>query len=174
MEKMEGTKVMKNEVYKAAVKGDWTVLDNGSVSGDECTVTKANILHIAVHHEQYEFIETALRKFPHLVCQGNSDDNTPFHIAAKRGNTRILELLVDCCNSAKLEEKIPSFPWRVKNSKGNTPLHVALICANLQFAMKLVKKDPELTTFVNNSGETPLHLAIRYRFIRGKSCILMP
>uniref|UniRef100_A0A7C9ELM7 Uncharacterized protein n=1 Tax=Opuntia streptacantha TaxID=393608 RepID=A0A7C9ELM7_OPUST len=163
MEKMEGTNVMKNEVYKAAVKGDWTVLDNGSVSGDECTVTKANILHIAVRHEQYDFIKTALGKFSYLLCQRNSDNNTPFHIAAEVGDTRILELLVSCYNKAALEGLVP---WRVKNSKGNTPLHVALIFANLQFAKNLVMTvDPELTTFVNDSGQTPLHLAIRYRVI---------
>ena len=171
MEKMEGTKVMDNELYKAAMKGDSTILTSAVVTGDERTETKANILHIAIRHERYDFIKTALGKFPHLVCQSNLDNNTPFHIGAKMGNTKILELLVNCYNKALLEGLVP---WRVKNSEGNTALHVALMCAKLQFAENLVMIDPELTAFVNNSGETPLHLAIRYRVIDSKSCILMP
>ncbi|KAJ8450629.1 hypothetical protein Cgig2_020266 [Carnegiea gigantea] len=163
MEKMEGTKVMDNELYKAAMNGDSTILTSVAVTGDERTETKANILHIAIRHDRYDFIKTALGKFPQLVCQSNLDNNTPFHIGAKRGNTKILELLVNCYkNKAALEGL---FPWRVKNSEGNTALHVALMCAKLQFAENLLMIDPELTAFVNNSGETPLHLAIRYRVI---------
>ncbi|KAJ8422060.1 hypothetical protein Cgig2_033673 [Carnegiea gigantea] len=164
MEKMEGTKVMDNELYKAAMKGDSTILTSVAVTGDERTETKANILHIAIRHDRYDFIKTALGKFPHLVCQSNLDNNTPFHIGAKMGNTRILELLVNCYNKAALEGLVP---WRVKNSEGNTPLHVALICAKLQFAENLVMIDPELTAFVNDSGETPLHLAVRYQVSDG-------
>ena len=170
MEKNEGTKIMENDLYEAAVKGDSTILANATVGGDECTETKANLIHIAVRHERYDFIETTLGKFPHLVCQRNSDDNTPFHIAAEMGNTRILDLLVNCYNKAALEGLAP---WREKNLEGNTPLHVALIHAKLQLANNLVMIDPELTAFVNKSRETPLHLAARYRFIDGKSHILI-
>jgi len=64
-------------------------------------------------------------------------------------------------------------PWRVKNSAGNTPLHVALICSKLRFATMLVEEDPELAFFANNLRETPLHLAIKHH-VDGKLSLFFP
>ncbi|XP_021762023.1 ankyrin-1-like [Chenopodium quinoa] len=52
--------------------------------------------------------------------------------------------------------------WRVENSKGNTPLHVALVHDNVKIAKFLLEKDPSLACIVNKSKEAPLHLAIKH------------
>ncbi|KAJ8447265.1 hypothetical protein Cgig2_013042 [Carnegiea gigantea] len=53
-----------------------------------------------------------------------------------------------------------SSPWRLQNSQGNAPLHVALIHAKLEFAAQLIKRDPRLIGFLNYLKESPFILPL--------------
>ena len=49
---------------------------------------------------------------------------------------------------------------RKTNTKGNTPLHDAVITDNKEFAELLVSRDPEVAYYNNNNGKSPLYLAV--------------
>ncbi|XP_074266761.1 uncharacterized protein LOC141590044 [Silene latifolia] len=49
-------------------------------------------------------------------------------------------------------------PWKLKNLKGDTPLHIAVRAGNFDAAMKLLEIDDEVTGYVNNRIQTPLHI----------------
>ncbi|KAJ8425722.1 hypothetical protein Cgig2_015870 [Carnegiea gigantea] len=63
-------------------------------------------------------------------------------------------------------------PWRVKNCRGNTPLHEAANSPNIQalgvgpglgvgLGYYLLRFDFEATTYVNAAGDTPLHIDVQ-------------
>ena len=49
---------------------------------------------------------------------------------------------------------------RKTNTKGNTPLHDAVITENKEVAKLLVSRDPEVAYYNNNNGKSPLYLAV--------------
>jgi len=49
---------------------------------------------------------------------------------------------------------------RKTNTKGNTPLHDAVINDNKEFAELLVSRDSEVAYYNNNNGKSPLYLAV--------------
>ncbi|KAJ6694035.1 hypothetical protein OIU85_004791 [Salix viminalis] len=49
---------------------------------------------------------------------------------------------------------------RMANTKGNTPLHDAVIKANREVVIFLASKDPEVAYYNNNNGRSPLYLAV--------------
>uniref|UniRef100_A0A803KQH6 Uncharacterized protein n=1 Tax=Chenopodium quinoa TaxID=63459 RepID=A0A803KQH6_CHEQI len=154
---------MEKKLYVAAAKGNVEFLQEIQ-HGDRYllnkTYLKNSIIHIAVQHEQHEFVEACLSKLPNdgneLICEKNSKENTPLHVAAEVGNFSIVKLLYDHFGDEK------RMLWRGQNSKGNTPLHVALVHDNVKIAKFLLEKDPSLACIVNKSKEAPLHLAIKH------------
>ncbi|XP_021720237.1 ankyrin-1-like [Chenopodium quinoa] len=154
---------MGKELYLAAANGDVEFLGEGKSNEYllRKTYEKNNIIHIAIRHEQHDFIEACLEKFTinEIIC-GNSKENNPLHIAAEVGNLLIMSLLYDY-----IEERIAGYvgekPWKVQNLRGNTPLHVAIIHENVNIGKFLLEKDPSLACIVNKSKEAPLHLAIK-------------
>jgi ankyrin repeat protein len=49
---------------------------------------------------------------------------------------------------------------RKTNTKGNTPLHDAVITDNKEVVKLLVSKDPEVAYYNNKNGKSPLYLAV--------------
>ncbi|CAL5330887.1 unnamed protein product [Camellia sinensis] len=62
---------------------------------------------------------------------------------------------------------------RMRNKWGNTVLHEAVRNHNLRVAEFLIKVDPELACFENNTGESPLYLAARDGMLEIVKRILM-
>ena len=56
-------------------------------------------------------------------------------------------------------ESNPSL-MRKTNTKGNTPLHDAVITDNKEVAKLLVSRDPEVAYYNNTNGKSPLYLAV--------------
>ncbi|KAK9726736.1 hypothetical protein RND81_05G233800 [Saponaria officinalis] len=158
---------MENEVYNAAINGNITLFRNAISSNNvhnflKKTYQNNNIIHVAAQHDQTNFIVEVLNSLPKqtsesLICDTNCYGNTSLHIAAEFGNEVVVYRLTngwtDCGQL---------FPWRVVNSEGDTPAHVALLYGSVAVAVSLVDKDVGLSRLVNNSKESLLHLAIRY------------
>ncbi|XP_010696210.3 uncharacterized protein LOC104908758 [Beta vulgaris subsp. vulgaris] len=160
---------MEKELYAASMKGNVEIL-RAEAQSDEYlrkkTHWKNNIIHIAIRHEQHDFIEESLRRFPvndELFCERNCKGNTPLHVAAEVGNLSIVSLLFNYFEEVRQShDDATEKPWRMQNTKKNTPVHVAIIHDNVKIARFLLEKDPGLAYIINASNEAPLHLAIKH------------
>ncbi|XP_021857895.1 ankyrin repeat-containing protein At5g02620-like [Spinacia oleracea] len=179
---MEDDITMSLELYAAAVNGDMSIFPNQG-SGEEATsgTSRSNqvdiyfltvtleerntILHVAARTgHNLSFIAEALKRFPILISQTNSKGETALHVSARQGNKEITKLLVTFYRDAEAAAagQNGSMPlWRVKNSEGDTPLHTAIKRGKIQVALFLISVDNSLAISVNNSRETPLHLAAK-------------
>ena len=189
---------MDDILYKAAVTMDWEVfhgvrrrerdIEGGSIIRRDNayflaqTATGSNIIHIALQQGKSKgvrFIEEALDCFPSLIFQADSYGDTPIHLAAKLDNpvskaflTRFSRVYIQICEQHK--QGVLAQPWKAKNSKGNMPIHEALRTNNVYAALALLRIDSDAASFVNNLGETPLHVYARYGFFPGKLLSYIP
>ncbi|XP_021848051.1 uncharacterized protein [Spinacia oleracea] len=172
-------KMMSAEVYRGAVNGKvglfYWCSDMDPISGavnDSAFLSQApdgsNILHIAIQHGQEAFVEEAIKRYPDLIFEVDCNGNTPLHIASMfyEGDFKhLLACVEDHCVKKFQESYREPFmpPWRVKNSKGNTPLHEAMqSILSCESCEALLLTGPEMILSVNDAGETPLHVFARH------------
>lgn len=104
----------------------------------------------AVSNNDLESVQALFQLKIDINCH-NSMDETPLHIAAQFNFLEILKFLL---------EKKPRI--NVKNSSGDTPLECALQKRNTYCALELMGYMSNGFNNADDSGETPLHLAIKY------------
>ncbi|KAJ6884934.1 hypothetical protein NC652_031817 [Populus alba x Populus x berolinensis] len=109
------------------------------------------LLHVAVSCGSDNITSYLAPTFPSLITIQNSQKDTILHLAAREGKAS------DTIKS--LAESNPSL-MRKTNTKGNTPLHDAVITDNKEVAKLLVSRDPEVAYYNNNNGKSPLYLAV--------------
>ncbi|KAJ6884953.1 hypothetical protein NC652_031834 [Populus alba x Populus x berolinensis] len=112
------------------------------------------LLHVAVGYGSDNITSYLAETFPSLITIQNSQKDTILHLAAREGQaTHAIRSLVELNPiTKKLIMK--------KNTKGNTPLHDAVIADNKEVAQLLVSRDPEVAYYNNNNGKSPLYLAV--------------
>ena len=94
-----------------------------------------------------------------LLLLTNCNGNTALHIAARLGHLDMTELLITTC--AKEQEAAEKFLLlRKRNLEENTALHEAIKNNYYDIVKLLIWEDPELASFTNNAGESPLFLAV--------------
>jgi len=109
------------------------------------------LLHVAVSYGSDNITSYLAGTFPSLITIQNSQKDTILHLAAREGKaSRTIK---------SLAESNPSL-MRKKNTKGNTPLHDAVIKGNKELAIFLVSKDPKVAYYNNKNGRSPLYLAV--------------
>ncbi|KAL9380010.1 hypothetical protein Peur_028492 [Populus x canadensis] len=110
-----------------------------------------SLLHVAVSYGSDNITSYLAGTFPSLITIQNSLKDTILHLAAREGKA-----------SHTIKSLVESNPrlMRKTNTKGNTPLHDAVITDNKEFAELLVSKDPEVAYYNNNNGKSPLYLAV--------------
>ncbi|KAG6751281.1 hypothetical protein POTOM_045806 [Populus tomentosa] len=109
------------------------------------------LLHVAVSYGSDNITSYLAQTFPSLITIQNSQKDTILHLAAREGKAS------DTIKS--LAESNPSL-MRKTNTKGNTPLHDAVITDNKEVAILLVSRDPEVAYYSNKNGRSPLYLAV--------------
>ncbi|XP_021753323.1 ankyrin-3-like isoform X2 [Chenopodium quinoa] len=164
-------KFMDRELYIAAMQGDVTLFNNIEDKSYFLTQTPdgSNIVHIALRpgkDDTSAFVEEALTRIPTLIYKTDNNGDTPFHLAAKwhsPASVKLLENLPKYHQNAIKENSQSVYipPWKIKNSKGNMPIHEALCTNNMYAAILLICQDPEGGSYVNDAGETPLHTFAR-------------
>jgi len=109
------------------------------------------LLHVAVSYGSDNITSYLAGTFPSLITIQNSQKDTILHLAAREGKaSHTIKSLV---------ESNPSL-MRKTNTKGNTPLHDAVITDNKEVAKLLVSRDPEVAYYNNKNGKSPLYLAV--------------
>ncbi|KAJ6360916.1 hypothetical protein OIU77_004859 [Salix suchowensis] len=109
------------------------------------------LLHVAVSYGSDNITSYLAQEFPSLITTQNSQEDTVLHLAARDGK--------DSQAIKSLVELNPCL-MRKPNTKGNTPLHDAVINGNRELAKFLVSIDPEVAYSSNKNGRSPLYLAV--------------
>ncbi|XP_052302392.1 protein ACCELERATED CELL DEATH 6 isoform X4 [Populus trichocarpa] len=127
------------------------------------------LLHVAVSYGSDNITSYLAGTFPSLITIQNSQKDTILHLAAREGKTSHAAREGKASHAARegkasdtiksLVESNPSL-IRKTNTKGNTPLHDAVIADNKEVAKLLVSRDPEVAYYNNNNGKSPLYLAV--------------
>ncbi|KAJ7378358.1 hypothetical protein OS493_023613 [Desmophyllum pertusum] len=88
------------------------------------------------------------RKGKTLAEEYDKYENTPLHVAAKKGYVKIVQLLLDsgCCIDCK-------------NDGSLTPLHLAAKFGRIRTVCALLKRDMSIINDEDDASNTPLHLA---------------
>ncbi|KAF2309478.1 hypothetical protein GH714_003158 [Hevea brasiliensis] len=168
---------MEDDLREAAAHGIFDPF-NEHLDHLDCIVTPNGdtILHIHVSCARVvstNFIKQVLVNCAKLLSQENSDGNTPLHIAARHGHTDAAEKLIKQAEALHDAIDIQSGEVVTKkkmaavrdmlrkvNKKKETALHVACSTKWKKFGSCESKEDPHFTCSANDSGETPLYLAV--------------
>ncbi|KAI3868174.1 hypothetical protein MKW92_017007 [Papaver armeniacum] len=108
-----------------------------------------------------------------MLMQQNMNGDTPLHVAARSGSKEIVSLFIDHARrdsqaiqnqEEDVEKGILSKDLqlvRIANNKNNTALHEALQYQTLSGIPQLITSaDPGFEYYANDSGETPVFLAV--------------
>ena len=111
----------------------------------------AGEIHVAINEERFEDAIKLLEADARLAREKDHQQNKPLHLAALKGDTNLVSLLL-----AKGAEVNP------RNKFGQTPLHRVMIGGSLATAKLLVEAKAEINGR-DNQGVTPVHLAAQRR-----------
>lgn len=144
---------MDPNLYNAARRGDLGHLqsltpEQKSELPSQLAPNQNTVLHVATEFRQLEFARAVSRSYPSLLWRQNGVGDTPLHVAARESLVEHVELFVGFGMLGMV------------NLDGDTALHCAAREGNLGCVDRLVRADPRLCSVVNNSGESPLYLAV--------------
>ncbi|KAI8007481.1 Protein ACCELERATED CELL DEATH 6 [Camellia lanceoleosa] len=123
-------------------------------------------LHIATQFGHKNIVAEIYNRQQSLLAQPNLDGDTPLHVAARADRISIVGFLIEEMLSSSYRDIVNRGNrgieiLRMRNKWGNTVLHEAVRNHNLRVTEFLIKVDPGLACFENNTGESPLYLAAR-------------
>ncbi|KAB5512768.1 hypothetical protein DKX38_029796 [Salix brachista] len=128
------------------------IYSQGSPSGN-------SLLHVSASHGMKDVTELLLQHFPSLMTGKNVHGDTALHLAAGAGKRETTAILI---NKAKGHGEANNFRYNLemKNDRGNTALHEAVINRHHAVARFLVSECSELCYTENNDHESPLYHAV--------------
>ena len=151
-----------DELFNAAISGNvsfFEVPTGKDFNLEQVTERGNSILHLAAKSGKVQFMEKVLDLQRSLLLLTNCNGNTALHIAARLGHLDMTELLITTCAEKSLLLK-------TINLEGNTALHEAIRNNYYDIVKLLIREDPELASFTNNAGESPLFLAVDQGFFK--------
>lgn len=156
------------------------------------------LLHLASSHQNEKIVRLIVHHCPSLILKQNKKGDTALHLAVRshasgiaKIEARIIEdwsMVIHTLLRFREDwlHPLASDEWidavralpenvkllRVRNEKGNTALHEALINQQEGAAFTLIEGDPEVSYFLNAEGESPLYLAAEAGYKRLVSSML--
>ncbi|XP_062083694.1 ankyrin repeat-containing protein At5g02620-like [Humulus lupulus] len=128
----------------------------------QVTIRKDTIMHVAVKHGNKESTQQILDLYPWLLHETNLSGDTPLHIAARLGHSDLVKLITSSLKNDQRggSAEAGTFPLRALNEKKDTALHNAVKYGHSDVVNSLIKEDPGLVYISNDSGESPLFIAV--------------
>ncbi|KAJ7981448.1 Protein ACCELERATED CELL DEATH 6-like [Quillaja saponaria] len=181
------------DLYKATIKGDIyefiDVLERVSTEKglplsaifDQVSPLQNTYLHVAASFERDYIVAFIAHNFISLLTRGNSNGDTPLHVALRKGKVHTASLLCRYGGDTGYgfspvgNGKTKFFDdrnnlthlIRLKNKQGNTALHMAVTYRSNNeyygwYAVRyLIELDPEYLPFsANKEGKSPFFLAV--------------
>ncbi|KAJ6761963.1 ANKYRIN REPEAT PROTEIN-LIKE [Salix koriyanagi] len=162
-------KMMDKKLYNYAAKDRFNELfdhlwclssmDLSSIIYSQGSPSGNSLLHVSASHGMKDVTELLLQHFPRLMTGKNSHGDTALHLAAGAGQRETTAILI---NKAKGHGEANDFRYilEMKNDRGNTALHEAVIHRHHAVARFLVSECSELCYTENNDHESPLYHAV--------------
>ena len=144
------------------------LLDKGVSPNFQSQSSGRSLLHAAAAYDQTNTAQLLVQRHAKLAAADNFGF-TPLHIAAFRGATNVLELLlkhkVDCNEAALPAKSAPArtgfeFAAQTFMAGGNTALHLAALGGQVNVIAILLKAGASVNA-TNSAGVTPLDMASR-------------
>ncbi|KAF3456874.1 hypothetical protein FNV43_RR01528 [Rhamnella rubrinervis] len=169
---------MEYDVYEAAERGETepAIEQRKDRLHSLLTPQKNTILHIYLtsktskDSEPDEFVADILGFCPPLLMQVNSKEETPLHIAARYGHASIVKQLIKYAKQdhphhhnqdhESRDAEAAKKMLRMASKEGDTALHEAVRFQHLHVVKILISEDGDFNHNANNSGETPLYMAV--------------
>ncbi|KAL6342299.1 hypothetical protein AAG906_007513 [Vitis piasezkii] len=164
--------LMDDSVYEAAAKGDIDALKKIPESEFHAQLSPKHntILHIASEFGKIECVNWILDlpSSSSLLQRPNLNEDTPLHLAAREGHLKVVEALINAAREPTLDIETGPGPHKVmlrmENKGKDTALHEAVRYDHYEVVMLLIKEDPDFIYGANDSGITPLYMAVEGGF----------
>ncbi|XP_062598489.1 putative ankyrin repeat protein RF_0381, partial [Saccostrea cucullata] len=139
-----------NAAHFAARGGEVKILQMLINEGEEIKLTYAerNILHIACQYAHFDMCNYILSKFPKMLECKCEDGWIAIHFAAKGGNRKILQMLLE---KGALEKEITSAKKSI--------LHIACVSSHYDICEYIVTNYPDILHWDDASGRNAVHFA---------------
>ncbi|XP_050205649.1 protein ACCELERATED CELL DEATH 6-like [Mercurialis annua] len=156
------TKMMNHRLYKSAQNDnadailddlEWVSAQNQvSVTAifNQLSPSGNTLLHVASSSGSRNVTELLAVHFPKLITRANFQGDTAAHLAAKAGMVETLTTLVNVY--MEKYKAAAGVLLEMRNEKGNTPLHEAVINKQSNVAHHIRWFEPELAYYQNNEG----------------------
>ncbi|KAG6740644.1 hypothetical protein POTOM_056100 [Populus tomentosa] len=169
----EPNKILQKEVYTYAKEDNFNALfgllsdKRDRVSSEEVldiifkhvAASGNSLLHVAGSHGSEGVIQLLCHHFPLLITRKNFLGDNALHLAARAGRFATIQNLVKHVKIHHRTLELASL-LRMKNNKGNTPLHDAVIKGCREVACFLLYEDLEVSYLKNKEDKSPLYLAV--------------
>ncbi|KAJ6421969.1 hypothetical protein OIU84_026997 [Salix udensis] len=141
------------------------IYTQGSPSGN-------SLLHVSASHGMKDVTELLLQHFPRLMTGKNFHGDTALHLAAGAGKPETTAILI---NKEKGHGEANDFRCilEMKNDRGNTAFHEAVINGHHAVARFLVSECSELCYTENNDHESPLYHAVENSDVEMLSILML-
>nr|TKS11520.1 hypothetical protein D5086_0000072530 [Populus alba] len=170
----EPNKILKKEVYTYAKKDNFNALfgllsnKRDRVSSEEVldiifkhvAASGNSLLHVAASHGSEGVKQLLCHHFPLLITRKNFLGDNALHLAARAGRFDTIQNLVKHVKIDPHKTLELASLLRMKNNKGNTPLHDAVIKGCREVACFLLYEDLEVSYHKNKEDKSPLYLAV--------------
>ncbi|XP_038703856.1 protein ACCELERATED CELL DEATH 6-like [Tripterygium wilfordii] len=138
------------------------------------------LLHVAADSSNVEITQLLAHHFPSLLTKRNEQGDTALHLAARAKMPKTVKVLVNIAKTLPPPSSDDDAFLRMKNEKGNTALHEAVMQESQEVAASfplpeammqesqevaycLLQADYEAAYCVNNDGKSPLYVAAELR-----------
>ncbi|XP_034685333.1 ankyrin-3-like [Vitis riparia] len=113
---------------------------------------KDTALHEAVRDQYFRMVKLLIEKDPEYTYGANVSGGTPLYMAAERGLTEIVQIILEESHKTRTSPAYSGF-------MGRTALHAAVLCNDEEMTEAILEWNPDLTKEVDEKGWSPLHCA---------------